>query len=137
MNSRRVQLHVVCHNRRQKLTLLSLDHPKPRVQAEKETPGLFSSWGCSLRIRTRGERGHLGSLLRSSHALGAFISLSAFNLPNNLHVADEEAEVWEVTRLAHVTEVHRGHQSPIPELRPEALGTNVAKKSHPLSCKIS
>ena len=136
MNNRCIQLHVVCLNRRQKLTLLLITR-RPRVQAEKETPGLFSSRGCSLRIRTRGESGHLGSLLCSSHTLGAFISLSAFNLPNNLHLTDEEAEAWEVTSLAHVTDVHRGHQSPLPELRPEALGTNLAKKSHPLSCKIS
>ena len=85
----------------------------------KETPAQFPNLGCSLRIRKWAERGHLGRLLCANHRLGAFISWSAVHLPSTLHSTNEEAEIGEATGLAHVMGMHRGHQNPIPELRPK------------------
>ena len=116
---------------RGRISLLSLDHP------EAHSPSC-PSLGCSLRIRKWAERGHLGCLLYANHRLGAFIKWSAVHLPSTLlHSTSKEAEIREATGLAHVTGLHRGHQNPIPELRPKHQAQIWPRKSHPPSCKIS
>lgn len=101
------------------------------VQTEKETPeSYFPVWRCRLKTRREEVKGHYVPVITR----GAFLSKDGFNPPNNLHLPNKETELWEkVSGLAHVMNVHRGHQSSIPEPRPETPGRNLAKKNHLLS----